>query len=369
MLKILILGTSNSILHDGWVAGLRQALPDADITNLSVGASPGTQFGLNMKTDLTPFDVVFFDSVVNDENLRQLVGEDQFSTRVLYEIISTISAQTPAIVMGFSNARHLDAHSEIYTQRRTLARLCRAQFLGIHELVEKFGRRLLPSDTELFDAGGAHPTRDLQRYFGYALGRLLLSDSTMLRRAPDAVDFSDRFESENATDLAAQGTLLSKANSIMSRSLLEVRPGSSLNFRSHGVCLGLNVNAMETKAIVALDGPLGRRLKDLWYESGAEKFLLKFVPLKDGFPTDRLTVFNASEFPLDLRTVERSPHSNLTNDAVGEGVKLTYASALFWSGRATDPLPPLPLDADSSLKLHHMLEGAIEAELPKVHKL
>ncbi len=134
-MKILILGTSNSILRNGWVSGLRRALPEADITNLSVGASPGTQFGLNMKSDLTSFDVVFFDSVVNDENFSAIVGTETFSNRIIFEIISTISTQTAAIVMGFSNERHLETHSSIYTQRRALAALCGAQFIGIHEMV------------------------------------------------------------------------------------------------------------------------------------------------------------------------------------------------------------------------------------------
>lgn len=83
--EILILGTSNSILRKGWVAGLRDALPEAKIENLSVGASPGIQFALNIGIDFSSYDVVLLDSIPNDEEYQenqQYMGEIGYSPRV-----------------------------------------------------------------------------------------------------------------------------------------------------------------------------------------------------------------------------------------------------------------------------------------------
>ena len=66
-MNILILGTSNSILKNGYVSGLKRALPNASWTSLSSGASPGIQFSKYAKMDFTSYDLVVLDSVPNDE--------------------------------------------------------------------------------------------------------------------------------------------------------------------------------------------------------------------------------------------------------------------------------------------------------------
>lgn len=67
-MRILILGTSNSILYPGWSFGLRQALPNATIENMSIGASPGIQFNTKLETTIfSEYDFVFFDSIPNDQ--------------------------------------------------------------------------------------------------------------------------------------------------------------------------------------------------------------------------------------------------------------------------------------------------------------
>ncbi len=363
-MKILILGTSNSILKNGWVLGLRTALPDAEITNHSVGASPGTQFGLNLSSGFTQYDAVLFDSVINDENQCASVGSEILLNRIVYEIISTISAQTAAIVLGFSNEMYLHSHSGMYTQRRRLAEICGAQFVGFHELVEKFGRKLLPQGETLFDSAGTHPNEAFQSFCGFLLGRFLAQAGPLLQRSPHAVDFSARFQSEHAGDMAAPGTLLTRASSITTRELLQLPPGASLSFRTAGTCLGLSIDAGATMALAAIDGPHGRRIKDLWYDPGAENLIVKFVPLRDGFPLHSLTVLAPGATP-DAAAIEPSPHSTRGTDAPAGDIKLSFAAALFWSGQADDPLPTPSWPPERSLILHHGLEVMIEAHLQR----
>jgi hypothetical protein len=167
--------------------------------------------------------------------------------------------------------------------------------------------------------------------------------------------------------MARSGTLLARSSSITTRKLLKLQPGASLSFRAFGACLGLNIDAGATMALVALDGPRGRRIKDMWYDPGAEDLIVKFVPLQGGFPVRTLTVLGAGDAAGEA-SIERSPHSNLGRDEMPGDIKLSFAEALFWSGQADDPLPAPALPPESSLILHRGLETVIEAHLNGPHK-
>ena len=65
-MRILILGTSNSILRLGYVSGLSAQFPRAEIDNRSVGEAAGVQFACWGNIDFGAYDAVLFDSVPTD---------------------------------------------------------------------------------------------------------------------------------------------------------------------------------------------------------------------------------------------------------------------------------------------------------------
>src|SRR5271156_670140 len=99
-MEILVLGSSNSILADGYLAGLADALPGAAISNKSVGASPGLQFAYHCGLDFRRYDAVIFDAVVNDENIEPFLGTVSYQHEILRQIFSTIASQTRLVVLG-----------------------------------------------------------------------------------------------------------------------------------------------------------------------------------------------------------------------------------------------------------------------------
>ncbi len=362
-LKILILGTSNSILKQGWVAGLRAALPDALIENQSVGASPGIQFGQKLSLDFAAYDLVFFDSLVNDENLLPYVGDEKFLNRIIYEIISTIAQQTPLIVLGFSAERYLGRHSDLYQTRRRLALMCGAQFIGIHELVEQFGPRILPHQDKLFDETAAHPRIEIQNLIGHELGRVLPEATPLLRRTPSAENHAHLYSTETLASLAAAGKILAKSNSLMRQIFIALQPSAALDFQNPGLCLGLNVDAFGSRALVAMQYPGGRRLKEIWFFADDNGLQLQFVAIRHGIHLQRLTVLDEPAFPEDLRSIEASPHSRFNASAPRTGMKLNFASALFWSGNPEAELPAAPADVSHTMALHQKLQAALETRL------
>ena len=362
-MKILILGTSNSILGDGWVKGLRDALPAAEITNLSAGASPGTQFGCHLGDDLSRYDFVFFDSVVNDENLLGAIGTRQFSDRLTYEIISSLAAKTNLVVMGFSNERHLHEHSDVYQTRRQLAEICGGQFIGIHQFIRKFGTQILPGCDSLFDSAGVHPASELQQFFGYEIGRALVSPTTVIPFHRQNRDFSSHFKVEGVETLASPKNIFIKSNSLAKSSFLELGPDTSLAFASDGLCIGFYICSRSTRSLVLLQGPDEVRGKELWYNLQPHGFEKKFVPVRNGFPMQRMVIASTNFDGHDKALIERSPHSSFDPHAPTLEAKLTFSCALFWNGNPDDPIPAANRNSGQELALHHQIDLAISSQL------
>lgn len=366
-MRILVLGTSNSILKEGWVAGLQRALPDADIVNMSIGDSPGIQFGFYLDMDFTAYDVVFFDSVVNDENMLPAIGDVALLRRVTYEIITTIAAQTAVIILGFSNERNLGNHSAPYIQRKKLAAICGVQFVGMHDLVEAFGTRILPNSLTLFDPSGTHPLLPLQNLFGFELGRLLRTAAPVARSGTPVPSFAHHFRAEQVADLVPPGDIVIKSNSLMTRAHVELGAPATLTFRKAGICLGFYADIMATQAVISMKGPDGERIKEVWYRVMPDKFQVKFVPIRNGYPMYEMTMIAEGWTPPPGVEIERSSGTGFPLRfplrQAEDPMMLSFGGALFWSGEVQAPLPEPALAIAESLELHRRLSAAINRRL------
>jgi hypothetical protein len=356
-MKLLVLGTSNSILLGGWVSGLLAALPGAQIDNLSVGASPGTQFGCHMRGTFSYYDAVIFDSVVNDENLTDYLGTPEFTSRVLYEILSTIAAQTRLVVLGFSNERYLHAPSALYETRRALTAACGGQFIGLQELLRDFGAQLRGPDQPLFLGGGVHPALAVQRVLGEAIGHALAAQLGDLGPAATP-SFATAFITEDPPATALPAQIITRSSHFASGRFLAVPPGGEVAFSAAaGLCLGFYISVNDTRTAVCLHGETGQRWKELWYEPEKSSFLRKFVPVTNGFALNRLTALAPDETPAG--DMERSPYSQYAGTLAGE-TRLALGRVLFWTG---DPTAPVPAAGDPApaLALHEHVRAALAA--------
>jgi len=132
-LRILILGTSNSLRKGGWVAGLATTLPSAEIVNQSLGGAPSIQFALKMQTDFAQFDFVIFDALVNDQNLGAPVGRLPRLGMHLFEIMSTIARSSRLIVLGLPTLPQLENETNIQRLHRDTASLVGGQFVSVQQ--------------------------------------------------------------------------------------------------------------------------------------------------------------------------------------------------------------------------------------------
>ncbi len=68
-MRVCLVGTSNSIYKDGYAAAIAQHPGITDFTKLSVGASPSVIVPYFLSdVDFTRFDIVIFDTAINDRN-------------------------------------------------------------------------------------------------------------------------------------------------------------------------------------------------------------------------------------------------------------------------------------------------------------
>lgn len=181
-MKILVLGSSNSIRANAWVGGVRESIPAVSITNYSAGGSPGVQFASHIHMDFSEYDFVVFDSLPNDEEYffrRRGYSDLTHTNNVLFELFSTIASQSRLVVLNIPIRKQLlfsdfsmDDKSEVAKTREVLANIVGAQVIDIYSILKYFSIFLKGNYQNLFESE-AHPFPYILRLIGNVMGAIL----------------------------------------------------------------------------------------------------------------------------------------------------------------------------------------------------
>lgn len=282
-MRVLVLGTSNAILKGGYVDGLKAALPHLEIVNKSIGASPGTQFSCYCVDNLSEYGCVIFDSVVNDENQFSYIGTDEFLETILFDIMSTISAQSMLFVIGFCNERNFANKSKQFAIHERCAIRCGAVFCDVHEFFKQ-SHEYGP----VFIDQGTHLSSDIAFKFGVYLAKKIMY-TPMINIHP--VSIKRKFSVYDASLLCKKS--YEKKNSLTKWQfgVLE-NYGSNINIvdidrnslsSGNNIILGLYIDQFNTNCTVRISS-LYTELRDISmrYYLGKNELLVKFVPFKGG---------------------------------------------------------------------------------------
>jgi hypothetical protein len=104
MTKALVLGTSNCMLRGGASAAIEEFFGRENVTNISLGATSGTFYGIFQFArgfDFADYDVIFLDCIVNEQSQvvdGRSVSHLQNAIRVLYECLPD---RIPCVFLGF----------------------------------------------------------------------------------------------------------------------------------------------------------------------------------------------------------------------------------------------------------------------------
>lgn len=320
-MNVLVLGTSNSILKGGYIDGLRVAMPEATFINKSIGGSPGTQFARYCVEDLSGYDCVIFDSIVNDENQLWNIGSDDLLERVLHDIMSTIASQARLLVVGFCNERHFYSKSEQFSIHERCSHACKAKFYSIYDF---FYER--PEITPLFEAHGTHVVPYIAFEFGKHLAGVIRSLPVNFYKPAslahkflvnDASLYCDKYyQKRNSLTSERFGVLEGRGVSLQLNKYID-----RINTNKF-LTIGLFVDIANTNCTldVGLADLSCTRSISLRYELDLDDLRIKFVPIRNGVVCDTLTISDSVGEP--------SPHEN--REANRNGYRASISKVLAW---------------------------------------
>lgn len=315
--KVLLLGTSNTILRGGWVSGFTEAShPDTQITNGSVGGSPSTQFAVWCERDMSGYDYVIFDAIVNDENMvKKYLGDFDHYANLLHQILSTIASQTRLVVLGFCNERFAKNRSQIYRLHRDLASKVGGEFVSVidHVLAQKQPGPIFRD--------GAHIALDRARAFGSDLAQKI---HDFAAEPSIAKSYADRFRTVHLDTLSA-AERVTRQSSLFTQDFLRLRSGDEVTFAGRGNLIGFQIDASDTYGYVELSGPQGSITQSLRFRRDPTKFLAFFIPVAGGFAAQQLKIVSEADTALP------SPHEEPAETLVDD-VTVAISTVTFWDG-------------------------------------
>lgn len=324
-MKVLILGTSNSILNNGWSFGLRNALAGHDVISMCVGASPGIQFSDKMSLNFKNYDYVFFDSIPNDEEYARNAKGYAFNEKnekIMEEIYSTISSQTNLVILGFCNRWAFLEESMVYKSRKNIAQAIGCQFVDIKTLLKVHLNE--KSVNSLYESHQAHPKRELSYEIGVVIGNEILNHFNQFNH--DCHDYSANFTVQTAHQFSEN--VIRLENSLLSMDVVEVHDDASLEIDSTQSCLGVYINAYATNCILSYadDYSLQNDVR-LTYNQNHEdgKFLKVFVPFHSAPKITKLSLINKAGGPNIYHPVMTHDHKELSH-------RMQLSSVLYWDG-------------------------------------
>ena len=327
MKKILVLGTSNSILKNGYVDGLKNSSNKIQVVNKSIGASPGIQFGCVLSMNFDEFDYVIFDSLPNDEQYSYETNGYSYSEiqhQILFEILSTISCKANLIIMAFVCKDNLVNKTNVYLKRKEIARILNVQFIDVPKILQSHLR--IDSSTKLYGNHPAHPLISISYQIGLYLGRIVSFDKT-LHKSINNVNYSENFETYHLKELQNAGKLIKLTNSLMSEEFMAIEDSVDIHFQHRGRLLGFYINAAETNCDLIILQKKQEIQLNLYYINAEDKLLKLFVPMDEyseiiGISTRENKLCNTILQP----RMTSSDKNNLKST-------LQISTLLFWNGR------------------------------------
>lgn len=127
-MKIAIVGTSNSILKDGWVKYYRELVQDVEIDNYSLGSNSSLygHYILEKKDILDKYDYCFIDFAVNDQHFfdKGLISEELLVASYLDFIRKFRNSNCIPIFLILPIVEYCRENSKISTIRQNMIALC-----------------------------------------------------------------------------------------------------------------------------------------------------------------------------------------------------------------------------------------------------
>lgn len=281
-MKALVLGTSNSILRDGWVEGLRESF-DGEIVNRSAGANcvAYVLYELSaMDEEAGNFDFVFLDSVVNDEHFidRGFFNREWLQV-YLREIYRRLEGRV-VVDVGFSSQKFFqDLDSSVAEYHRRAASRYGAYYVSVKSLLNKYVLHTgVGTDIDDFYEDPGHIHRAISKRLGFAMGQML-NKGVFKNKMKMIKDEGGEFDFVKYTPASDDVNSSVEMTSLRTEELHEFGEGGYITI-SKKPCMvhGMFVNARMSNACITIKGCNGEQeTRSLVYNTSGGKMQMKFV--------------------------------------------------------------------------------------------
>ncbi len=267
--KVTILGTSNSVMLQGYVQGLMQTTGLEIVANTSVGSSHGVMVPLRIDDNvLARSDFVVVDLSVNEQ---MAVSAGLYNLDTMREMFFYIlgKCQDQAVIPVFL-LLPMKSHENNYAIKAHYVALCRAHgvlYYDPDDLVKSEAARTRRSWPEMF-RDAYHLTPDVAQWVGRKLGEALkLADTTV----SDTVEIAcPQFSYVAAAPFAGGLSVIDRSTQLIAASFVRMAPGEQMTMaiEPEAAVVGIALNMSNTNANMRLQGETGliKRLNNAFYQ-------------------------------------------------------------------------------------------------------
>lgn len=246
-MKVLVVGTSNSVLRGGWVDGLKETV-SGKVINRSVGASCSA-FLLyelcSLSSRMEEYDIVIIDSMVNDEYfLNKGFLQEKYLLDYVQQIY-TILAEKIVIYLSFSSQQFFNCQSRAELIHRAQAFSTGAYFISVKQILHNFLNDNKSIKQSLIYEDPGHVHRAIAKEIGRGIGKII--NSTILSKTAN-LTASSRFSIYIPGERGCR--LVIEETKIRIELLFEYLDKSLIRLPKYKIIHGLFVNAKKTNCCV-----------------------------------------------------------------------------------------------------------------------
>jgi len=258
-MEVVICGTSNSLIRDGYVWGIREHPAVSRLCNYATGGSTSVLLPrVGAECDTENFDFVVFDFSPNEDffHLRNLSSPAEIERRLLDFLSRHMSAKTIPVmvvmpmVIGFAEDRKMHLG---------LLEICRKNGIIVldgYKFIKK-ACRLTGSNHRIYFSDRDHLKREVAHFFGEQVANVLSRiDRSKIARRETAIEVpAYQFVSLTAPDSEAA---IARRTSVCGSHFVAVGQGEGpkITLDAPATLIGAGVNVAQSSGqLVALSGP------------------------------------------------------------------------------------------------------------------
>ncbi|NVO25470.1 hypothetical protein [Donghicola mangrovi] len=283
-MKVLVVGTSNSLLSGGWYDGFCAELPSGyEVSRIALGGAPFTQFFSTLSDiEKSQADHIILECSANDESYPTHVGSEIFFDRLYFMLLSSLRSFAPVTVLRIPPLKTLDTMPPLVTRQLDL---CHQTGCGIFDAALRI--RNLRNDNVPLYIDKHHPNIPVANQVGreFAVWLKMHFDGAPAPSELRNYTSSVRVITFDRPDLADSRI----ENSLIQEDFKILAPGSVVRLAQTEFILGFFVNSGETRGVLRLHGP--KDTKDLfcYYMDPSNQNVKRFVPLPNGMYIQKLS--------------------------------------------------------------------------------